>query len=276
MAAVAVRDLVQVCLVVRLGVEERDLAADQGAAERGRPRAAVADLRRDRAVAGVGQRPAVVHLRRLGLLELLVRGRVDRGAVRRPHVVALAHALRRVVALPEAAQELLERRLLRVPHHEDGLRVVRAVRADLAVRRVRRLSALVAHGGDEDPGRRPERALGAPEAAHPEGRVLRALRERRDDGPREHRVDAVDRHELLAAGEGVLGGDEGVGLAAEEHGVPAGREGVRAPLRRAANGSCRAYRGRQPGQAGRPVRPLCRTGVHPLHGCAPKAYDGAR
>src|SRR5262249_50334057 len=69
-------------------------------------------LGRDLAVAGLREL-ALEHLaRRLRGLGLRVIERVDRGAVLRPDVVALAHALRRVVVLPEQLEELLVARHL--------------------------------------------------------------------------------------------------------------------------------------------------------------------
>ena len=77
----------------------------------------LADLRRDRPVAGGVERLLVGVARGLGLRLLLLAVGVDRRAVLRADVVALAHALRRVVALPEDAQQLLVGHLLRVEHH---------------------------------------------------------------------------------------------------------------------------------------------------------------
>src|SRR5689334_478108 len=91
-AAVTARVLRQVLLVVVLGEVEL----------RRRP-----DLRGDLAVARRGE-PLLEHVPRLlrgGALR--VRVRVDAGAVLRADVVPLPHALRRVVTLPERAQEIV-------------------------------------------------------------------------------------------------------------------------------------------------------------------------
>src|SRR5438132_12251408 len=77
--AVAVRVLREVLLVVRLGVVERPGRRDLG---------------RDLAVAGALQLCLEHVARRLGGRALRVVGRVDRGAVLRAGVVALAHPLR--------------------------------------------------------------------------------------------------------------------------------------------------------------------------------------
>ena len=91
--AVAVGVLVEVLLVVRLGVVER---------------AEVGELGGDRPVAGVAERRR--HRRRGWprlALALAGLGEVDRAAVLRPDVVALAHPLGRVVVLPEQLEQPL-------------------------------------------------------------------------------------------------------------------------------------------------------------------------
>ena len=161
MPAVAVRVLRQVLLVVRLGVVER---------------AGGGDLGRDLAEAGRGQRRLVAVARRLDRGALLVRAVVDGRAVLRADVVALAHALRRVVALPERAQDLVARHLRGVEHDEHGLGVAGRAAADLLVGRVRRVAAGVADGGRVDAVELPEQPLGAPEAAHADDQRLHAAR----------------------------------------------------------------------------------------------------
>ena len=93
-----------------------------------------------------------------------------------PDVVALAHALGRVVVLPEHLEQLLVARLRRVEHDADGLGVAGPAGARLLVRRVGREAALVADGGRPDAGLLPERLLLAPEAAERELGDLEAVR----------------------------------------------------------------------------------------------------
>src|SRR5262245_49358332 len=69
------------------------------------------DLSRDLAVPLRGHRVLVLLAGRLGRRLLLRRRRVDERSVLRAHVVALAHPLRRVVALPEDLEQVLERHL---------------------------------------------------------------------------------------------------------------------------------------------------------------------
>src|SRR5438105_13793917 len=89
-AAVPARILGQVLLVVVLGVIERRLGGD---------------LRRDLPVPRLRQRLLILLARRFGRLPLRIAGRVDGGAILGAHVIALAHPLRRIVVLPEDAQE---------------------------------------------------------------------------------------------------------------------------------------------------------------------------
>src|SRR3954454_1351545 len=89
--AVATRVLRQVLLVVVLGVVERLVGLDLG---------------RDLAIAGLHQLVAIRPQRLLGRFGLARVGQVDRRAVLRTDVVALTHALRRVMVLPEDPQHL--------------------------------------------------------------------------------------------------------------------------------------------------------------------------
>ena len=137
----------------------------------------VHDLGRDLAVAGLAQPLAGSSSRDAERgLALRVRGHVDPGAVLGADVVALAHALGRVVALPEQAQQLVVGDLLRAVDHEHDLVVAGAPAADLLVGGVRRVAAGVADRRRVDARRLPEAALGAPEAAQPEDRASRRPR----------------------------------------------------------------------------------------------------
>src|SRR5680860_1064666 len=105
--AVAPGVLRQVLLVVVLGVVEVPVA---GLRQR-------LDLGRDGAVAGGAQALLVRLARGRGGLGLLRGGGVDQRAVLRPAVVALTHALRGVVLLPERHEQLLERHHIGVVDH---------------------------------------------------------------------------------------------------------------------------------------------------------------
>src|SRR6516225_4328442 len=93
MAAIAVGVLGEILLVVVLGEIER---------------AGRDDLGGDRPVAGLRQRLGVAVARGLGRLTLRLAHVIDRRTVLRADIIALAHALRRVMAFPEAAQQRVE------------------------------------------------------------------------------------------------------------------------------------------------------------------------
>src|SRR5215470_16282410 len=141
------------------------------------------ELRRIQHLGGDGVEAArlellVVHrLRGLRGLALRGRERVDAGAILRAHVVALAHALGRVVVLPERLQQLLVGDLLGVIDHQHHLVVAGTAGADLLVGRIGRGASGIADGGDVDTfAQLPELALRAPEAAHAEHRGLEPVR----------------------------------------------------------------------------------------------------
>src|SRR3954451_1560148 len=188
-AAVAVGDLRQVLLVVVLGVVE--LA-------KGR------DLGRDLAVAGLAQALGERGLRRLRGRALGLGAVEDGRAVLGAHVVALAHALGRVVVLPEELEDLLVGDLLGVEDDQHGLRVAGLAAAGLFVGRVGRVAARVADRGRVDALGLPEHALRAPEAAHADDGGLQVLRERRLDRRAEDGVRRGGGNRVRAAGKGVL------------------------------------------------------------------------
>src|SRR3981189_569387 len=159
-AAVSAWVLRQVLLVVVLRVVEGRLGGDLG---------------HDRAVTGLAQRSLERLARLLRGLALRRRRGVDRAAVLRADVVPLAHALGRVMALPERAQQLRVGDPLRVVHHQHRLGVPGRSRADLAVGRIPGVSARVSHRGRVHALELPELPLGAPEATHPEEGALMTL-----------------------------------------------------------------------------------------------------
>src|SRR5688572_26071945 len=91
--AVAVGILGQVLLMVVLGVIEF---------------AGLSELGRDFSVTGFGEHLLVSGARNFGCAALLVSVPVDGGSILRAGVVALAHALRRVVVFPEDLEQLRE------------------------------------------------------------------------------------------------------------------------------------------------------------------------
>jgi hypothetical protein len=103
---------------------------------------------------------------------LAVGGHIDPRAVLGADVAALAHALGRVVVLPERLEQGLVGDHARVEDDLHHLGVARATRADLLVGRVRRDPRRIAGGGDIDAGDLPEHPLHAPETAHGQHRHL--------------------------------------------------------------------------------------------------------
>src|SRR5262249_52891777 len=129
------------------------------------------DLGRNRAEASRAQTLLVRRSRglRCGLLPRIER--VDCRAVLRSDIVALTHALSRIVVLPEYAEQLLVADLFRIVDDEDDLAVPRHPGASLLVSRVRGHAARITDRRRIDPRRAPELALGAPETTHAEHRA---------------------------------------------------------------------------------------------------------
>ena len=143
---------------------------------------------------------------------------VDRRAVLGADVVALAHALGGVVALPEHLEQLVDGDDLGIEHDQHGLGVAGAARAGLLVGGVGRDATGVAHGGDPHAGDRPEGPLGPPEAAHPDDEGLEPLGVGRRERVAVHEVLRGHGHGGVAAGQGLGGGGEVERLAQSEHG----------------------------------------------------------
>src|SRR5215216_6422283 len=99
---------------------------------------------------------------------------INAGAILRADVVALAHALSRIVVLPEHLEQALIRDFLRIVDHENDLVVTGAAAADLLVCRIGRMAGGIADGRDVNAvAKLPKLALRAPETAHAEHRGLK-------------------------------------------------------------------------------------------------------
>src|SRR5262249_17394477 len=146
--AVTVRVPCEVLLVVVLGVVE-------GAGFR--------DLGRDRAVTRAGESLLEAVARAERRVALGLARPVDGGAVLRADVVPLTHALGRVVAFPEDAEELVVRGLIAMEDGQHDLGVAGAAAACLLVRRVVRDAARIADRCRVHARRLPEEPLRAPE-----------------------------------------------------------------------------------------------------------------
>ncbi len=123
-----------------------------------------------------GERLRIEPLR-LGGGDRLGLGRgIERGAILRARVIALPHALRRIMRFPEQGQQLAEGDFRGVVDHLDHFRVAGHAGADFLIGRIGGSAAGIADGGDVNAiSRLPELALGAPETAHAEDHALHAL-----------------------------------------------------------------------------------------------------
>ena len=137
----------------------------------------VDDLGRDGAEALRRQGPLVGLLRLLRCRPLGRRGDVDAGAILGADIVALAHPLRGIVALPEGLQQTLIGNLGGVEDDQHHFVVAGAAGADFLVAGVGREAARVSDRGDMDAvAELPELALGTPEASEPEHGGLKTVR----------------------------------------------------------------------------------------------------
>src|SRR5688572_32764613 len=130
--AVAAGILGEVLLVVFLGIVELRRRTDLG---------------RDRAEAGLAERLLKLGLRGERRLHLRITIGVDRRAVLRARVVALTHALRGIVRLPEALEELVVRDDCRIKDNEHSFGVIGEAAAHLFVARILRLAARISDRG---------------------------------------------------------------------------------------------------------------------------------
>src|SRR5690606_9254067 len=114
---------------------------------------------------------------RLG--QLLIVEAVNGGTVLGADVVALTHALSRVVNLPEQLEQFLVGNFLWVEYHQHGFRMAGQAGTDFFVGRVGRNSAGIAHGRRPDARLLPETSFRAPETALGEHCLLQMCREGR-------------------------------------------------------------------------------------------------
>src|SRR5690606_10070231 len=179
----------QVLLVVGLGEVERggrdDLGGDGAVPHPGQDRL-------EGVAAGLGG----------GALRLVVVE--DHRAVLGSHVVALAHALGGVVALPEDLEQVGVGDAVGVEDHPYGLGVAGEAAADLLVGGVGGVAARVADGRGDDAvlgAQPPEGAFHAPEAAHAELGDLGAFGVGRGQRGVQDLVAFGDRHRGVATGQ---------------------------------------------------------------------------
>src|SRR5262249_40373310 len=105
---------------------------------------------------------------------------IDRRTILRADVIALTHALRRVVTFPKRLQEAIVGNLRRIEHDEHHFGVAGAAGADLFIGWIRGMAAGIANGRDKYAvAEFPELAFRAPETAQPEHHLLEPRRIRR-------------------------------------------------------------------------------------------------
>src|SRR6185312_9070570 len=139
-------------------------------------------------------------------------------------VIALTHPLRRVVAFPKRLQQLIVRYLLGIEYHEYHLGMTGAARAHFFISRVGGMTSGIARGGRKDiVAEFPEFALGSPETAEAEHRLLQACRIRRLQLAAIDEMACRRRDRLGSARQRLSGAGQCSGLAHEQHGLPPGR-----------------------------------------------------
>ena len=152
-------------------------------------------LRADLAVAGGAQRPLIALPGLLRRFQPLAQ--IDGGTVLRAQIIALAHALGWVVALPEQGQQGIQLEGRRVMDDQHHFGMAGLPGADLFVAWVGREAASVADRGGEHPFEAPKEAFRAPEAAHAEQGLPQPVGKRADQGIA---VDEVPLRHLHAGG----------------------------------------------------------------------------
>ena len=120
-------------------------------------------------------------------------------------IIALAHALGGVMGLPEMGQQLRVADGGRVEDHQHHFVVAGLSAADFLVAGVGGGASGVADRSAEHPGQFPEAALGTPEAAHAEHRLLQAAGKRWLDRVAADRMGSGHWHGGVATGRGGAG-----------------------------------------------------------------------
>ncbi len=183
----------------------------------------LADFRSDLAVALGAQ--LLLESRAAGVDGSLLRlvEPVDHRAVLGAGVVALAHALGRVVGFPEHLEQRLDAGFARVVRHQHHFAVAGQAGTDFVVGRVRREAAGITHRGYPDARLLPEAPLGAPEAAQADNDLLHAGGEGCSQRVAIDVMRFGHRHRALASRQGLGGAGQfqfvGKYLRAQGHGI---------------------------------------------------------
>ena len=131
----------------------------------------------------------------------------------------MAHALGRIVALPEDAQQLLVAGLAGIEYRAHRFRMTRPAGTDLLVGRIRCVASDVANRAADDAGRLPELPFRAPETTHRYQDHLETV-ERAIQWLVRDEMSSRDRHPLGSAREGLCGAGYSQILAEESHPAP--------------------------------------------------------
>src|SRR5690606_25856330 len=107
-----------------------------------------------------------------------IRGCINCGAIGCANIVALAHALRRVMALPEHLEKIPIAYHFRVEHDHDRLGMTGQSSACFRVGRIGCYAALIPCRSEPHTRNLPEQALDAPETAHAEIGDIQSFRKR--------------------------------------------------------------------------------------------------
>jgi len=134
------------------------------------------NLAGDLAIAALAEFDLVGRLRGLRHDRLFVAGDIDTRAVLGADIVALAHALGRVVTFPEYLHQPGKGHDLRIVDHPDRLRMAGPARADLFIGGVGREALLIADSRHDHARNLPQDPLHTPEAPHGEIGGLKAGR----------------------------------------------------------------------------------------------------
>src|SRR3974390_3681756 len=110
----------------------------------------VENLGEDAAIALIAELLMINRLRGLSRLPLRLLKGVDAGAILSADIVALTHALRRVVALPEGLEQRLVGNLAWIVDHQHHLVVAGAAGADFLIGRIGSPPASVSDRGGVD------------------------------------------------------------------------------------------------------------------------------
>ena len=97
---------------------------------------------------------------------------IDARAILRAAIIALAHALSRIMTLPKDLQQGLISHNRRVKYHPHHLIMPSFAGADLFISRIGRIASRIAHHGHPDPLNPPKHPLHTPKASHAEHRLL--------------------------------------------------------------------------------------------------------